>query len=145
MSKGGSGLFKGTNGGKTELITELKSKNIKFSQSDIKFVTRDKTGQIVWLENGNASAGLKHILDGNGTTKGHAGDFQRAFGISKSEIPGYIEKVVTYGSIVDNKLKPIGKRMGYERTYYYNGEYYIVTGIGSNGFIVSAYPKRIRK
>ena len=33
----------------------------------------------------------------------------------------------------------------YERTYYYNGEHYVVTGIGTNGYIVSAYPKRIRK
>lgn len=145
MSKGGSGLFKGTSGSQSALISELKSKNVKISESDVKFVTRDKTGQIVWLEKGNAGAGLKHILDGNGATKGHAEDFQRAFGISRSEIPAYIERVVTNGTVVDNKLKPIGTRMGYERTYYYNGEYHVVTGIGTNGFIVSAYPKRIRK
>ena len=145
MSKGGSGLFKGTSGSQSALISELKAKKVKFSVGDVKFVTRDKMGQIVWLEKGNSNAGLKHILDGNGKTPGHAADFQRAFGISRSEVPAYIEKVITNGTVVNNKLKPIGNRMGYERTYYYNGEHYVVTGIGTNGYIVSAYPKRVQK
>lgn len=42
-------------------------------------------------------------------------------------------------------IKPIGNRMGYERVYYYEGEHCIITGIGTNGFIVSAYPHRPRK
>ena len=145
MSKGSSGYFSGTNGAKSQLIQELKDNNIKFSEKDIQFITKDKTGQTVWLESGSSGAGLKHILDGNGNTKGHAGDFQKAFGISRADIPAYLEKVITNGKIVENKIKPIGKRMGYERTYYYNGNYHVVTGIGTNGFIVSAYPKHIRK
>ena len=145
MSKSISGHFSGTNGYRSQLIQELKDNNIKFSEKDIQFITKDKTGQIVWLETGNSIAGLKHILDGNGMTKGHANDFQRAFGISRSEVPTYIEKIISNGSIVNNQLKPIGKRMGYERTYYYNGDYFVVTGIGTNGYIVSAYPKLIRK
>ena len=145
MSKSTSGHFNGTGGSKAQLIQELKSKNIKFSEKDIQFITKDKTGQTVWLESGNSGAGLKHILDGNGTTKGHAGDFQRAFGVSRNQVPAYLEKVISNGKIVDNKIKPIGKRMGYERTYYYNGNYHVVTGIGTNGFIVSAYPKHVRK
>lgn len=31
--------------------------------------------------------------------------------------------------------------MGFTRQYYYEGNYYVVAGIGSNGYIVSAYPK----
>lgn len=31
-------------------------------------------------------------------------------------------------------------KWGYERCYEYKGNYYIMTGIGSNGFIVTAYP-----
>lgn len=149
MGTGFHGGFGKTQGEKNhtteELIADLEKSGVKFAKENIVFITKDGTGQTVWLEKGNSSAGLKHILDGNGVTKGHAADFQRAFGISKSEISGYIEKVVTNGIVVDNKLKPIGNRMGYERTYYYNGEYHVVTGIGTNGFIVSAYPKRIRK
>ena len=145
MSKGTSGHFSGTSGAKSQLIQELKDNNIKFSEKDMRFIAKDKTGQTIWLESGNSNAGLKHILDGNGTTKGHADDFQKAFGISRSEVPTYLESVITNGTVVSNKLKPIGKRMGYERTYYYNGNYHVVTGIGTNGFIVSAYPKRMRK
>ena len=44
-----------------------------------------------------------------------------------------------------NGLKSIGNRMGYEHVYHYEGEYRIITGIGTNGFIVSAYPHRHRK
>ena len=47
---------------------------------DMVFITRDATGQVVWLESGNSGAGLEHILHGNGTTKGHAGDFKKALG-----------------------------------------------------------------
>lgn len=145
MSKGYSGHFKGTGGTRSQLIQELRDNKVKFSEKDIKFITKDKTGQTVWLENGNPGAGLKHILDGNGSTKGHADDFQKALGISRENVPAYLEKVISNGKIIENRIKPIGNRMGYERVYYYNGNYHIVTGIGTNGFIVSAYPKRIRK
>lgn len=144
MSKGGSGHFSGTSGTRAQLIQELKSSNTKFSEKDMLFITKDKTGQTVWLEKGSSGAGLKHILDGDGTTTGHANDFQKAFGISRSEVPAYLEKVISNGKVVSNTLKPIGNRMGYERVYYYNGNYHVVTGIGTNGFIVSAYPKRLK-
>lgn len=32
--------------------------------------------------------------------------------------------------------------MGFERVYSYQGNYYIVIGIGTNGFIISAYPHK---
>ena len=142
---GGYSNTKGASSSSEKLVKQLEQSGVKFSKKDMVFVTKDKTGQVVWLEKGTLSAGQKHILDGDGKSPGHAEDFQRAFGISRSEIPAHIEKVITNGTVVDNKLKPIRNRMGYERTYYYNGEYYVVTGIGTNGYIVSAYPKRVRK
>ena len=42
MSKSMSGHFSGTSGTKSQLIQELKSKNIKFSEKDIQFITKDK-------------------------------------------------------------------------------------------------------
>ncbi|WP_058270905.1 hypothetical protein [Olsenella massiliensis] len=69
----------------------------------------------------------------------------KAFGVPKTEVEAYLRKVISQGSIVKNELKPIGSRMGYERVYYYEGEYCIITGVGTNGFIVSAYPHRRRK
>ena len=43
---------------------------------------------------------------------------------------------------LNNELKKIGSREGYERVYYYEGNHYVITGVGTNGFIISAYPKR---
>ena len=119
------------------LVAELERNGVKFTREDMLFVTRDKTGQIVWLEKGNDDSGMGHIQ-----SRGHDEQIAKAFGIPKTEVETYLRKVVSQGSIVKNELKPIGSRMGFERIYYYEGEYCIVTGVGTNGFIVSAYPHR---
>ena len=127
------------------LKEELKRNNVKFNPADVLFVTRDKTGQIVWLETGNSMAGLKHILDGNGKTPGHAADFERAFGVKRDDLPAYLKTVIANGKIVSDNIVKVGARDGYERVYYYEGKHVVVTAIGMNGFIVSAYPKRIKE
>lgn len=138
---GGFGKTKGAKSNETnKLIKELELGGIKFSKEDIVFITKDKTGQTIWLEKGNASAGLEHIINGNGRSPGHAKDFEKAFGVSKAEIPNYLNKVITNGSVISNELKDINGRSGFERTYYFNKKYYVLTGIGTNGFIVTAYP-----
>lgn len=119
------------------LIAELERNRVKFTRKDMLFVTRDKTGQIVWLEKGNVGAGMGHIK-----SRGHDEQIAKAFGIPKTEVEAYLRKVISQGSIVRNELKPIGNRMGYERVYYYEGEYCVIAGVGTNGFIVSAYPHR---
>ena len=124
----------------SQLIAELEEKGIKFTKKDVLFITKDKTGQTVWLEKGNSGAGLEHILNGNGHTSGYANDFEKAFGIKRDDIPQYLKKVIECGDIIGEKLKNTGKRVGFERIYYYEGKYCVVTGIGTNGFIVSAYP-----
>ena len=126
----------------SDLIAGLEKSGVKFTKENIVFITKDATGQTVWLETGNALAGLQHILDGDGRTSGHAADFERAFGVTREAIPGYLQKVVTDGIVVSNELKKIGSREGYERIYYYEGNHYVITGVGTNGFIISAYPKR---
>lgn len=146
MGTGFHGGFGGTNGANANesgsLIKELERNGVKFTKNNIVFITKDQTGQIVWLETGNKSAGLSHILDGDGVTTGHAADFERAFGVSREEIPNYLEKVIRHGTVVDNKIVKKGSREGYERTYYYEGKHYVIAGIGTNGFVISAYPKK---
>ena len=127
------------------LIAELERKHIKFTKESIVFITRDKTGQIVWLERGNSGGGLKHILDGDSKSVGHAADFERAFGIKREDVASYLRTVISHGKIISNKIVSVKNRDGYERVYFYDGKYYVVTGIGSNGFIVSAYPKHIKE
>ena len=126
-----------------KLIAELKERKIKFTEKDIVFVTRDKTGQIVWLERGNSRAGLEHIINGDGKTPGHLSDFAKAFeGITKENLPLFLKDVVSNGKVISDTIKVINNRQGYERVYYYCGQHYVLTGIGTNGFIVSAYPIR---
>lgn len=123
-----------------DLVAELERSGVKFTRKDMIFITRDKTGQIVWLEKGNPCSGMGHIK-----SRGHDEQIAAAFGITKVEVETFLRKVISQGDIVSSELKPIGSHMGYERVYYYEGEYAIVTGIGTNGFIVSAYPHRHRK
>ena len=64
-----------------ELIRQLKESGVAFSETDIVFITKDATGQIVWLETGNEGAGLTHIV------KRHMGDFANAIGLTEAELP----------------------------------------------------------
>ena len=95
------------------------------------------------LPQGNQKGGLRHILDGNGKTHGHASDFQNAFGVSRQSVPGYIKTVATKGKLVSSKtIFAGGGRLGYERVYYYNGGYHLLVGIDANGFIVTAFASK---
>ncbi|MBR0383245.1 MAG: hypothetical protein IJH61_00980 [Eubacteriaceae bacterium] len=107
------------------------------------FIVRDQTGQIVWLEKGSSSAGLKHILDGKDGNPSHAKDFERAFGVQRENVGAYLKTIIKNGSVINNQLVDISDgNQGYERIYEYKGNHFIMTGIGTNGFIVSAYPIR---
>ena len=115
-----------------ELIKELSDAGITFSEENIVFIAKDATGQIVWLENGSDQAGLTHIINR------HMDDFVNAIGLTKEALPKFLEDVVTKGDVISNTLTKA--QTGYTRIYDYDGNYYTVTGIGTNGFIVTAYP-----
>ena len=69
MGAGMSGNYSNTKGASSSsetLVKQLEQSGVKFSKNDMVFVTKDKTGQVVWLEKGSSSSGLKHILDGDG-------------------------------------------------------------------------------
>ena len=122
------------------LLDELENAGVKFTREDVVFVTHDGTGQIVWLEKGSRSAGLEHILRGTDGTSGHADNFKRALGLQEKEIAPFLYEAIAKGRVISSVLKPIANgKLGYERVYYYEGNYYVVAGVGTNGFIVSAY------
>ena len=115
-----------------QLIRELEENNIKFTKEKIVFITKDQTGQTVWLEKGNSSGGLEHI------TIRHADDFLSKNGVEESSIPAYLKSVFQTGEIEYSRISR--NNGGFEKLYKYNGQYYLLSGIGENGFIVSAYP-----
>lgn len=136
MGAGFHGGFGSTQGAKNnatdELIAGLEKSGVKFTKENIVFITKDATGQTVWLETGNHSTGMQHIISR------HADDFQTKHDIAKSNIANHLEAVFSYGKVEYIRITP--KTGGYERLYNHNGKYYLLSGVGKNGYIVSAYP-----
>lgn len=134
MSKPSSGLFKGTTGSQQTLISELESVGVKITKENIVFITKDATGQTVWLETGNSSAGLTHIL------QRHEKDFKEKHYVEANDIPNHLNKIFSYGKIEYSRPVIKNGREGYEKLIHYKDNYYLLSGIGTNGFIVSGYP-----
>ena len=132
MSKGSSHLFTGTSGEGKALIDEVVASGEKISPEKVVMITRDPYGKIVWLEQGNSSSGLEHIIDR------HGHEFNGK-GISNSDIPDYVLEAVYQGNIVGTQGKR-NPRTIYEFTY--NGQkQQIAVQVSSNGYIVGANPR----
>lgn len=60
-------------------------------------------------------------------------------------MPKLLRNIIRDGRIVSNDIRKTNGRDSYERIYEYNNERILLTGIGLNGFMVSAYPLKYRK
>lgn len=116
------------------LVSEMERNKIKFTKENLVFTTRDKTGQIIFLETGSESSGLKHI------EQRHTKDFIEKHKIEASQIPKHIYSVFTQGDLEYSRITVKNGKEGFERLYTYNGDCYLLSGVGTNGFVVSAYP-----
>ena len=130
---------------KEDMIRILTALNVKFNKDDLIFVTKDKTDQIVWLETGSNKTGLKHILYGSGKAKGHLIDFKEYLNIQEHQIVDTIKDIISNWKVEYSIIKPMINKDGYERMYSKDDKYYILAGIGLNGFITSIYPIRKKK
>ena len=117
-----------------ELLASLDSSGCKYKKDDIIFIAKDKEGKLIWLERGNLSAGLEHIVTN------HKDDFEAAFGIREDEIALYLYNALTSGDVVGSQPSKI--EGGLDRIYEYDGNYYTFVGMGDNGFIVTSFPTR---
>lgn len=111
----------------------------KFNKEDLLFVTKDSTGMLIFLEKGNDRAGLEHIINGNNAQKndnGHLEDFVKLHNIDPRDIKAHIYNIITNGKL----LCSINKERGYDRVYSYKDNYFILSGIGKNGYIVTCIP-----
>ncbi len=115
----------------SELIRALIEAGEK--EEEILFAVKDATGQVVWLGIGNENAGLTHIIDR------HLNDFIKSNGVTRENLADFLKEVISKGTVVSNTKSKVGT--GYDRVYDYDGNYYTVAGIGSNGFIVTAFPQ----
>ena len=113
------------------LLGELATKGVKHTPDKVVAIAKDGTGKVVFLEQGNAKAGLQHIVDQ------HGADFARR-GIPAEQIPDAVLAAATRG-------KPVGfQGAGTGRPIYeveFNGQTHrIAVTVGDNGFIVGANP-----
>lgn len=106
-------------------MRELADSGVKYNVDDVVMVTKTPEGKLLWLEKGNDSAGLKHIVNG------HATDFA-AKGVE--DIPSFLNEVLKTDAVkVGSGVK------GPFAEYIVNGTRYRVA-YGTNGYIVSFYP-----
>lgn len=117
------------------LITEMESAGVKFNKADVILTTRDATGQPIWLEKGNPLAGYEHI-----EKRGHIEQLAKHLGIEESEVLRALRNSIRDGRIISDKTEMRNGRLTRERIYEYDGRHLLVA-LGTNGFIVSAYPE----
>ena len=127
----------GANGGvNPALLNELAANGVRFTPENVIVTARGPNGQIVFLETGNSSAGLLHIIQQHGSAFAN-------IGVSEAQIPSVVIQALTQGRIVgyqgSGTTRPI-----YEITI--NGQpQRIAITTGNNGFIVGANPSSTRK
>lgn len=122
-------------------IAEMKRKGVKFTEENVVMTAKDEKGNLMWLETGDERAGLKHLLHGDGKSPGHEYDFAKAFGVKPTQVPALMKSILSNGTLVsENSRKLPNGRIGIERIYSVDGKHYLLTGVGTNGFIVTAYP-----
>jgi len=132
MSKGSSHLFSGTSGEGKALINEVVASGEKITPEKVVMITKDPKGKVVWMETGNLSSGLEHIINK------HGHEFNGK-GIANNDIPDYVLEAVYQGNVVGTQGKR-NPRTVYEFTY--NGQRQrIAIQVASNGYIVGANPK----
>lgn len=97
-------------------------------------VAKNQNDNLVWLEKGNKTAGLEHIMNSHGE------QFLEK-GVTSESIPSFLKTAIENGRIVGNQGKFHSQpRIIYE--VYYNGEMVkVAITISDNGYIVGANPK----
>jgi hypothetical protein len=120
------------NSPREKLIAELAAAGVKHTASNILTVGR-LFGKPVFLETGNANAGLTHIMR-------HAADFT-ARGIEAGEIPGVVMRAVTEGRLVGFQGQGAGRPI--LEIIHAGRPLDIAITVGDNGFIVGANPASV--
>lgn len=110
------------------IINEIEESGVKIKKSDVVFAIK-VNGRNIWLETGNDSAGLRHILNN------HEKDFNN-IGVKTSEIPDFVKDIIMNGEFVGER---ISKKKKKGVVLKFQGRCYTIS-IGDNGFIVGAFP-----
>jgi WXG100 family type VII secretion target len=113
------------------LVAEVVAAGHKISRADVLQIARAPDGRIVWLERGDGTSGLSHIL-----RAGRIANFADR-GVPLAEIPGLAMRAVTEGT----PLGPIREGgVAYDVAIGDGRRTKVVVVVGSNGYIVTARP-----
>lgn len=89
------------------LLEELAECGVKYNLDDVLSVIKTSSGKLVWLEKGNAKAGLEHVMS-------HADDFAAKV-INSNDIPDLLMKALSEGEVVGYQGR--GKLDRYTKLY----------------------------
>lgn len=113
------------------LILQVKAKGYRISSGKVLAIGRRKDGKIIWIETGNDSTGLQHII------QAHGHEFT-SHGISLDSIPSYVLRVALRGKVVGymKTSNPLPREVYRVRI---NGKVkYVAISVSDNGYIVGA-------
>lgn len=119
------------------MLKELTQQSIKHTPEDIIDIAKLPDGKIAFLEKGNASSGLEHIL-----APQRKNDFLQK-GVSEDQIPDLIFTALQKGKVIDNIGSGKNARPVYE-VMFKGKKQTLSIGQGSNGYIVTAHPVSIK-
>jgi hypothetical protein len=128
-----NGLLRTSGAERQALMAEAAKVGAKFTESKMLWIVRSASGDVCWLEEGNAKAGLQHILENEATSA----RFAKA-GVPADEIPRLLKKTLEK----ETPIRIEGDRRIYAVTMGQAKRelQIIVSSTGSKGFVVSAYP-----
>lgn len=112
-------------------VNELRLNGIKFDQSSVVVTGRNPAGQVVFLESGTPTSGLRHIVGE------HASQFAD-IGVPENQIPGVVMRAVTEGKVVGYQGRGTARPIYEIQLNGYTQR--IAITVSSNGYIVGANP-----
>ena len=118
------------------LIQELKEKGVKFTEENLKFITKNVDGIIIFLEKGSTKSGLEHIL----SRHWKEGELMRFF-TSQSEMIENIYTTISKNKYIEKIIDKNGRLSYIYQISTREGLKKINLAVGNNGYIVTLYIK----
>jgi uncharacterized protein YukE len=113
-----------------ELLEELAANGVKHDPEKVILIGKDGDGKIVFLESGNADAGLQHVME-------HANQFAD-IGVPREKVGQFAFDAATTGKIIGYQGK--GTTRPIYELIFEGRPYKVGVTVASNGFIVGANP-----
>ena len=119
------------------LIQELKEKGVKFTEENLKFITKNVDGIIIFLEKGSTKSGLEHIIKGKWNGKI---DFQDLFNGKIEEMVENMYKAIKNEKYIKKIIDSSGRISYIYKIQTTKGLREFKIAVGSNGYIVTFFP-----